>query len=178
MTDPRDVIIQNGIVKILEQKGYHKDTDFMFVDMNSETDLQFDGVPMYRIAEYQNDKTNVYSEKLKKDVTLEIISSANMYNGNWGQTSSNNGVYAVYVHKQGFIFTTNPEIKQLMEQEFKFQDTHFGIPLSNGAQFRDDKLQSIWKQILLNDGIKKVKQKTNTLNPNTVNAINNQGMDK
>jgi len=178
MTDPKDIVIQNGIVKILEQKGYYKDKDFIFVGHDSETDLQFDGVPMYRFAEYTNNTTSFYSEKLKKDITLEVINSANMYNGKWGQTSSNNGVYAVYVHKQGFVFTTNPEIKQLMEQEFKFQDTHFGIPLSNGAQFRDEKLQAIWKKVLLNNGAKKVNKKANTLDPNAVNAISNQGMDK
>jgi len=177
MDDVNDVIVKDGIVNVLEHKGFYKDKDFIFVGNNSETDFSFDGVPMYRIAEYQNNTTSFYLDELKRDVTLDIINSFSMRKpGVWGQTSSNNGVYAVYVPKQGFVFTINPEIKQLMEKEFKFQDTHFGIPLSNGAQFRDKKLQTTWKTMLFMEETKKLKKKN--IEQNAVRAANNLDMDK
>ena len=168
----------DDIKKVLEQRGFSENQDFMFVGMNSETDFMFDGIPMYRIANYLNDETTIYFEPLKRDLTLHIIRDLNM--GSGGQTSSNNDVYAVYIPQQGFIFTKIPEIKWLMEKEFNFKDTHFGIPLSNGATFRDDKQQKIWKQVQFNSATNQMTNETanKKLNPNLIRTIGEQIMDK
>ncbi len=166
------------IKKALEQRGFAENANFIFVGMNSETDFMFDGVPTYRIANYQNDETTIYFEPLKRDLTLHVIHDLNM--GTGGQTSSNNGVYAVYIPKQGFIFTQNHEIKWLVEKEFNFKDTHFGIPLSNGAIFRDDKQQKIWKQIQFNYATKQITKETTNkkLNPNLMRTVGEQTIAK
>jgi hypothetical protein len=168
----------DDIKKALEQRGFYENADFIFVGMNNETDFMFDGVPMYRIANYQNDETTIYFEPLKRDLTLHVIRDLNM--GTGGQTSSNNDVQAVYIPKQGFIFTKAPEIKWLMEKEFNFKDTHFGIPLSNGAIFRDDKQQKIWEQIQFNCATKQITKETTNkkLNPNLMKTIGEQTIAK
>jgi len=176
MTDKEDIIAKNGIENILKQKGYSKNSDFIFVGYDSETDFSYDGVPKYRIANYGRNETSFYSEEFKKDITLDVIDPLFMEPG--GQTSGNNSTYAVYVPKQGFVFTQNPEIKNLMEKEFGYKDTHFGIPLSNGGQFHDKKLQNIWKTIVLNQKTKDLKLKqektTTNLEQNAVQVLNNQ----
>ena len=174
-----DITNYDDVKKVLEQRGFSENQDFMFVGMDSETDFMFDGIPMYRIANYLNNTTNFYSEQLKRDLTLEVISDFNMGVEN-KQTSGNNGVYAVYLKKHGFIFTKKPEIKQVMEKDFGFKDTHFGNPLSNGAKFRDDKKQKIWQQILLRTATKQLNQTiTNKkLDTNLMGAIVEQTMDK
>ena len=167
----------DDIKKALQQRGFSENQDYMFVAMNSETDFVHDGVPMYRIANYLNDETTIYFEPLKKDLTLHVIRDLNM--GAGGQTSGNNDVYAVYIPSQGFIFTTNHNIKHMMEQDFGFKDTHFGIPLSKGGKFRDDKKQKIWQQIQFHCAAKLLNQKTNKkLDTNLVRSIGGRTIDK
>ena len=181
MTNIQESVLNAGIVKVLEQHGFSENQDFMFISMNDQTDFVYDGVPMYRITNSTTDKESFYSETLKRNITVNVINDFNMGKTTPdGQTSDNNSVYAVYVPYQGFVFTKNPKIKQLMEQEFQFKDTHFGIPLSNGGKFRDEKKQNAWKKILLQNVNNHINKETSNQQSNTVimRAAANHVMDK
>lgn len=170
-----EIIRQNGIVNVLEQMGFKENEDFIFL-RNGDTEpyVFVDGdKPLFAIRIYSG-KENPMQVRVKyengKDVFKEIpvISEYDMNRHGavdesgyfrYGITSGNNGIYAIYVPFQGMVISPKYEIKKIMETEFHFKETGFGVPLSNGAEFRDKSLQDKWRKVRDNEKYKDESEK-------------------
>lgn len=158
-----EIVRQNGIINVLEQLGFKENEDFIFLrNGNTEPYVFMDGErPLYAIH-IRSGKENPMQIHVKtekgKDVFTEIpvVDDYEMNRrgavdesgyARYGITSGNNGIGAVYIPFQGFIISPSYEIKNIMESNFRFKEEFFGVPLSNGEQFRDKSLQAKWKNV-------------------------------
>ena len=127
-----EIIRQNGIVDVLEQLGFKKGTDFIFLPEEINRGIELD--------------TGVKKTEIK--LNLENFKGSTE-NGHirYGITSGNNGVGAIYVPMQGLVLSPNYDIKNIMEEKFLLKDTGFSVPLSNGELFLNKTLQSEWDDV-------------------------------
>lgn len=158
-----EVIHQLGIVRLLEKLGFEENEDYIFLrNGNMDPIILMDGdKPMYAIKIWSGKESpiQIYSEQRKNTYEIPVMDDYEMNksgavdeNGyfRYGITSGNNGISAIYVPHQGLIISPSYELRDLMRTKFYLKDTNFFVPLSNGEQFRDSRLQNQWKHVKRN----------------------------
>ena len=149
-----EIIRQNGMVEVLEQFGFEEDKDFIFLRNGPISYILTDGDrPLYAIKIHSGSERPMQFRQGAQTVEIPVTSEYDMNRAGavdkdgkykYGITSGNNGVGAVYIPSQGMIICPNYDIKEIMEEQFGFKDTNFGVPLSNGEMFQDRNLQNKW----------------------------------
>lgn len=158
-----EIIHQLGIVRLLEKLGFKENEDYIFLrNGNMNPIMLMDGDrPLYAIKIWSGKESpiQIYSEQRKNTYEIPVMDEYGMNksgavdeNGyfRYGITSGNNGISAIYVPFQGLIISPSYELRNLMESEFYLKNTNFFVPLSNGEQFRDLRLQNQWKHVKQN----------------------------
>lgn len=165
-----EIVRQNGIVNVLKQLGFEQDKDFIFIKNGPDEHVFMDGDrPLYAIRINSGAERPMQLQSDGKMIEIPVLSEMDMNTKGgavdkdgkfkYGITSGNNSVGAVYIPFQGMIISPNYNIKNIMQEEFGFKDTGFGVPLSNSEQFRDKNMQEKWRFIINQDKIRRNMEK-------------------
>lgn len=168
-----EIIRQNSILNVLKELGFTENEDFIFLrNGNIDPYVFMDGdKPMYAIKIYagHEEPLQIYSQERKQTYTIQVIDDISMNHQGavdenrhfrYGITSGNNGIGAIYIPGQGMIISPSYEIKNIMESMFRFRETGFFVPLSNGETFRNKNRQQEWNHVKNNKQWQDLKEKS------------------
>ncbi len=172
-----EIIRQNGILNVLAELGFKENEDFIFLrNGNVEPYIFMDGEkPMYAIKIYSGHEAplQLYSQERKQTYEIPVIDELDINKQGavdsdkhfrYGITSGNNGIGAIYVPGQGMIISPSYEIKNIMERLFRFHETGFFVPLSNGETFRSKNRQQEWNHVKNNQQWQDLRNKSLDVN--------------
>ena len=164
-----EIIRQKGIKNVLEELGFKENKDFIFLNDGMNPYVLTDGEKPVGVVKINTGEERPMQFNYNgKVITVPVLSAADMSRQGavdkdgkfkYGITSGNNGVGAIYVPGQGMVLSPNYEIKDIMQEVFRFENTDFSVPLSNGEMFENKQIQNNWGFVRGQDKMRRTAEK-------------------